>query len=86
MLSSTFISADSPLGLLNPSDAAAQVSFTHILILRLVHCRRKHPCCPVTQMFMKSGTECLISEPPNRPEGTMILLLNCKTSSECGSS
>ena len=64
MLRSTFLRADSSLELLNSSDAAAQIYFTHILILRLVDGRKKHPCCPVAQMFMKSGSECLISKSP----------------------
>lgn len=80
VLRSIFVRAVSLLRPLNPSDDdAAYASLTYILILILgvVGCRRKHPLCPVASMFMKSGPEYLISKLPNRPEITMMLLVNC---------
>jgi len=35
-------------------------------------------------MVVKSGPECLIPKPPNRPGDTMILLVNFKSDSEHG--
>lgn len=85
MLRSVFVRAISLPRSLNPSDDDADyASLIHILILRVVGFRRKHPLRPVAQILMNSGPECLIPKPLNGPEDTMILLVSFKTDSEHG--